>query len=149
MSTITFSGVQEKELQTIAELDARAFEFPWSLGDFEGSWRAGHQFIAIRDNDQLVGYAVYMSIFENAELLTIAIDRPFQGKGYGRVLLEQLCARLASWGIENFFLEVRPSNTKALGLYQKLGFEEISRRKDYYPTHDGREDAIVMCKKLR
>lgn len=148
MSMITFTGAQESDLRAIAALDERAFDFPWSFADFAGSWRAGHQFIVIKDDDQMVGYAVYMSIFENAELLTIAVDPPFQGKGYGRVLLTELCSRLASCGIENLFLEVRPSNTAALSLYRKFGFEEISRRKDYYPTHGGREDAIVMCKRL-
>jgi ribosomal-protein-alanine N-acetyltransferase len=42
------------------------------------------------------------------------------------------------------FLEVRPSNTPALALYQKAGFETIGRRKGYYPAADGREDALVM-----
>ena len=97
----------------------------------------------------MVAVAFYMGIFANAELRTFAVVPPFQGKGYGRVLLTELCSRLASCGIENLFLEVRPSNPAALSLYRKLGFEEISRRKDYYPTHGGREDAIVMCKRLR
>jgi ribosomal-protein-alanine N-acetyltransferase len=44
------------------------------------------------------------------------------------------------------FLEVRPSNPNAIKLYQSLGFNEIGRRKDYYPARKGREDALVMAR---
>jgi ribosomal-protein-alanine N-acetyltransferase len=42
------------------------------------------------------------------------------------------------------FLEVRPSNKAAIGLYESMGFNEFSVRKDYYPAINGREDAVLM-----
>ena len=62
--------------------------------------------------------------------------------------MEKMVAELLTLGAEQLFLEVRVSNVPAQGLYRKLGFVEISRRKGYYPTNGGREDAIVMQKAL-
>ena len=57
-----------------------------------------------------------------------------------------MISRLTANHAESLFLEVRVSNTRAIALYHSVGFQEISRRKGYYPTRDGREDAIVMQK---
>ena len=50
--------------------------------------------------------------------------------------------------VASIFLEVRPSNTAAIALYNGLGFNEIGIRKDYYPGQDGREDALMLAKEL-
>jgi ribosomal-protein-alanine N-acetyltransferase len=42
------------------------------------------------------------------------------------------------------FLEVRPSNAKALALYRRAGFQQVGRRRGYYPGENGREDALIM-----
>ena len=146
--TLRFTSATTADIDEVARLDASAFEFPWSRNDFEGSLKAGHSFLLLRDDETLLGMAVYMQIFEQSELLTIAVDPNHQGKGYGKLLLNEVIARLAANRAEILFLEVRVSNHRALSLYKGLGFKEISRRKGYYPTHDGREDAIVMQKDL-
>lgn len=146
--TLRFCSATLSDIDEVARLDASAFEFAWSRGDFEGSFKAGHTFVLLKDDEQLLGMAVYMQIFEQAELLTIAVDPKHQGKGLGKLILNELMARLAANGAESLFLEVRVSNERARSLYRGAGFEEISRRKGYYPTRDGREDAIVMQKLL-
>ena len=146
--TLRFSGATSADIDQVAQLDQSAFEFAWSRNDFEGSLKAGHSFLLLRDDDVLLGMAVFMQIFEQSELLTIAVAPAHQGKGYGKLILNEVMARLAANGAESLFLEVRVSNAPARGLYRSAGFEEISRRKGYYPTRDGREDAIVMQKLL-
>ncbi len=59
-----------------------------------------------------------------------------------------LCGEAREGGVETFYLEVRPSNAAALRLYQRMGFEEIGRRRAYYPAGSAREDAIVMRRVL-
>ena len=135
-------------IESIAALDGAAFEFPWSRDDFEGSMKVGHQFLLLKDDDRLLGFAVYMQIFEQSELLTVAVLPSEQGQGYGKLLLNEVAARLAANGAESLFLEVRVSNERARALYAGAGFKEISIRKGYYPSRDGREDAIVMQKVL-
>ena len=141
--TLRFTDACVTDIDSIAALDGAAFEFPWSRDDFEGSMKFGHQFLLLKDDDRLLGFAVYMQIFEQSELLTIAVLPSEQGHGYGKLLLNEVAARLAANG-----LEVRVSNERARALYAGAGFKEISIRKGYYPSRDGREDAIVMQKVL-
>lgn len=147
--SLHFCSATSDDLDAIVRLDSSAFEFPWTRADFEGSLKIGHSFLLLKDGDCLLGAAVFMQIFEQAELLTIAVDPAFQGQGYGKLILNEVLSKLAQAGAETLFLEVRVSNLRALSLYKGLGFEEISRRKGYYPTRDGLEDAIVMQKRLR
>lgn len=146
--TLRFSSATAADIDQVAQLDASAFEFAWSRNDFESSLKAGHSFLLLKEEESLLGMAVYMQIFEQSELLTIAVAPDQQGKGYGKLILNEVMARLAAHGAESLFLEVRVSNERARNLYRSAGFEEISRRKGYYPTRDGREDAIVMQKLL-
>ena len=145
---LRFCTATPQDLDAVVSLDHRAFEFPWSREDFEGSLKFGHQFLLVKEGETLLAAAVYMQIFEQSELLTISVDPSHQGKGYGKLILNEVMARLAANGAESLFLEVRVSNDRARSLYSGAGFEEISRRKGYYPTRDGREDAIVMQKLL-
>ena len=146
--TLQFCTATPEDLDAVVSLDHKAFEFPWSKEDFEGSLKFGHHFLLLKDGDKLLAVAVYMQIFEQSELLTIAVDPQYQGQGFGKLLLTELISRLTANCAESLFLEVRVSNTRAIALYQSAGFQEISRRKGYYPTRDGREDAIVMQKLL-
>jgi ribosomal-protein-alanine N-acetyltransferase len=78
-------------------------------------------------------------------LLNVAVAQEWQGQGLGRFLLNQSVACSRGLGMESMLLEVRPSNTRALELYERYGFEQIGRRKGYYPAgSQQREDAIVM-----
>ncbi|MGL5737518.1 MAG: ribosomal protein S18-alanine N-acetyltransferase, partial [Plesiomonas shigelloides] len=74
-----------------------------------------------------------------------AVDPLCQGQGFGRALLQALVERLEERGLVTLWLEVRESNTPARALYEAEGFNEVSRRKNYYPTADGREDAVIMA----
>lgn len=146
--SIRFTEATIDDIPTIAAIDHKAFEFPWSENEFKGSFNAGHRFIVLREGETIVGFAVYQQVFEQAEVLTIGVDPAHQRKGYGSLLMQQMVTELLALGAEQLFLEVRVSNEPARGLYRKMGFVEISRRKGYYPTKDGREDAIVMQKAL-
>lgn len=94
--------------------------------------------------NQLMGFAVFSTVLDEAELLQIAIAPDQQGNGVASALLSQSINRLQQSGINRFMLEVRASNMAAIGLYAKLGFTEDGRRKAYYPAADGREDAVLM-----
>ena len=69
----------------------------------------------------------------------------WQRQGLGRQLLEHLIGELEKRGVLTLWLEVRASNTAAIALYESLGFNEATIRRNYYPTVDGREDAIIMA----
>ena len=86
-----------------------------------------------------------MMALDEAHLLNVSVASTHQRRGLGLYLLDKVAACARGLGAESVLLEVRPSNRRALDVYQRYGFANIGRRKAYYPAHDGqREDAIVM-----
>ncbi len=96
---------------------------------------------------QVVGFAAFQLVTNEAELRNLAVTPEHQRRGVGRALLEEAHKRLAEAGAQRLYLEVRPSNRPALGIYQSLGFSLLGVRKDYY--RDPREDACVMALTVR
>ncbi|PZR75224.1 MAG: ribosomal-protein-alanine N-acetyltransferase, partial [Stutzerimonas stutzeri] len=95
--------------------------------------------------EQQVGHGVINVILDEAHLLNITVKPQSQGRGLGLRLLEHLMQRARERGGRECFLEVRASNAPAYRLYERYGFNEVGRRRAYYPSADGREDALVMA----
>lgn len=110
---------------------------PWKLEQIEADieQESTSYFLAMEE-DQVLGFVALQETLYEAEVLQIAVKRAFQGRGLAQQLLAQLPDQ------KEIFLEVRVSNQLAQGLYKKMHFEEIARRKNYY--HDPIEDAVIM-----
>ena len=139
-----FAPMSESDLDWVAEQEGSLHRFPWSRGNFADSLNAGHSCWMMFESDAPVAYAIMLAVLDEAHLLNISVTRAAQGRGLGSVLLGYLLSSARSYDLRHFFLEVRPSNLPALALYRRAGFAEIGRRKAYYPSPEGREDAIVM-----
>uniref|UniRef100_Q47EK3 [Ribosomal protein bS18]-alanine N-acetyltransferase n=1 Tax=Dechloromonas aromatica (strain RCB) TaxID=159087 RepID=Q47EK3_DECAR len=143
-----FFPMNERDLDSVAALEASLQIFPWSRGNFEDSLTAGHSVWVLRLGGDLVGFSVVMSVIDEAHLLNIGVCKRYQGQGYGARMLRHAmeCARLG--GAAKLFLEVRPSNERAVELYRHFGFRQIGTRKGYYPAVLGREDGLIFDKEL-
>lgn len=143
-----FFPMNERDLDAVAALEATLQTFPWSRGNFADSLTAGYSVWVLRVGGELIGFSVVMRVIDEAHLLTIGICKRYQGQGYGARMLRHAmeCARLG--GASKLFLEVRPSNERAVELYRHFGFQQIGLRKGYYPAVIGREDALVFDKEL-
>jgi len=124
--------------------EPQLYPYPWSAGNFSDSLGAGYLCRILEIDAAPVGYAVMMLILDEAHLLNISVIHERHGQGVGHLLLRRMCDEARQAGARQCFLEVRPSNTPALTLYERFGFAPIGRRRGYYPAPDGREDAIVM-----
>jgi ribosomal-protein-alanine N-acetyltransferase len=100
--------------------------------------------LGIKLQDGLLGFAIVQQIIDEATLLDICVAPDKQGSGFGSLLMQQLIDDAKDAGAVVLMLEVRQSNEAAKYLYEKVGFIESGRRKNYYPTDDGYEDAILM-----
>jgi len=136
--------MQVEDLDGVVGLEQHAFSHPWSRKLYVDALTSYECWMMFVDN-QHVGHAVISQIVDEAHLLNIAIAVEQQGKGLGLQLLEHLMQRASQRGCVECFLEVRASNVSAYRLYERFGFNEIGRRRDYYPTVDGHEDALVMA----
>jgi ribosomal-protein-alanine N-acetyltransferase len=90
-----------------------------------------------------------MAAAGEAHLLNLSIAPGHQRSGHGSALLREAAAVAAGLGAHDLFLEVRPSNHAAQALYRRFGFRKVAVRRDYYPAHTGREDALVLTLPLK
>ncbi len=139
-----FRPMGREDLGAVLAIECDVYPFPWTRGNFSDSLQAGYGCWVYEVNGAVVGYGVMMLAAGEAHLLNVAIARKWQRRGMGRKLMQHLIKVAREYHAEFMFLEVRPSNIAAHRLYEDLGFTEIVVRKNYYPAHKGREDAVIM-----
>ena len=142
-SGLTVRDARPSDVDAVAALEQASFPAPWRRDDFASEVGAESRFNrVVRDvRGQLVGYV--FSAFGGGEFHVhkIAVDPLWRGRGIARLLMAEVVDRARRTGSEEIYLEVRPSNAAARGLYESLGFRQVDRRRFYYS--DG-EDALVL-----
>jgi ribosomal-protein-alanine N-acetyltransferase len=122
-----------------ARLHAASFAHPWSATEFESLLTASNAIGdgALARGRHLLGFALSRHGGGEAEILSIAVATSERGRGIGRALMGAHLGRLAAAGVTSVFLEVERGNAAALALYQRLGFETVGERKNYYRKASG------------
>lgn len=141
---ISFRPMTEADLEAVLKIEYAAFSHPWTRGIFLDSLKSYDCWLMF-EGQQQVGHGVINVIIDEAHLLNITVKPESQGRGLGLRLLEFLMQRAQQLNAGECFLEVRASNQSAYRLYERYGFNEVGRRRDYYPAVGGREDALVMA----
>ncbi|OCG41942.1 ribosomal protein S18-alanine N-acetyltransferase [Gilliamella sp. Bif1-4] len=146
----TISTLTEHDLIEAFELEQICHAIPWSKQTFLSNQGECYLNFKITINNQMVGFCICQYVADEANLFNIAIHPDFRKQGLARKLLNHLIDRLITikspCPISTLWLEVRQSNTPAIKLYHTLGFNQITIRKNYYPTTNGKqEDAIIMA----
>ena len=145
---LEFRLMRKTDLKAIAAIEQLAYEFPWEPSTFKDCLSVGYCCWVGEKMGQVVAYGIVTVGAGESHILNICICPTMQGRGYGRRMMEKLMDVAKSHRAEMMILEVRPSNTRAVKLYQDLGFNEIGSRKGYYQAKKGREDATVMARML-
>lgn len=136
------------DLESVLAVERRAYAFPWSPGIFADSLRVGYRCWLVERERAILGYGVMSVAAGEAQILNLCVDPQWQGRGLGRRMLERLLEDARRLQADTAFLEVRASNRPARELYLSCGFNEIGIRRGYYPTQDGREDAVILALSL-
>ena len=136
------------DVSMVSDIERRSYEFPWSHGVFRDCLLAGYQNIVLVRDHTVAGYGVLSIAAGEAHILNICVDPDYRSRGYGEKLLDELLFRARAASVRMIFLEVRPSNERAIALYRKKGFHQVANRPAYYQANEGREDAAVLAKKL-
>ncbi|MFP6815054.1 MAG: ribosomal protein S18-alanine N-acetyltransferase [Pseudomonadales bacterium] len=140
--------MQREDLEQVVANELLSYAFPWTHGIFENCLTARHECWVACLEENLVGHGVISVGGGEGHLLNLCVRRDLQGNGYGRQLALHMMNRAHVRGASALFLEVRPSNMVAGNLYESLGFREVGKRKNYYPSHVGHEDARVLALNL-
>lgn len=137
--------MQVADVEAVLAIERRAYEFPWTRGNFVDSLAAGYLARCLRGADgALLGYFLAMQGVGELHLLNITVAPEVQGRGLARHMLDALQALAQPLGCEQIWLEVRQSNARARQVYLRYGFAEVGLRRAYYPAAQGREDAVLM-----
>jgi [ribosomal protein S18]-alanine N-acetyltransferase len=137
--------MRESDLREVLGIEESIYEFPWTLGNFRDSLRAGYACWVIREARRVIAYAVLMPAAGEAHLLNLSVAAHSQRRGHGRKLLDHIVQVARVHKAKILFLEVRPTNEVGQRLYGGYGFRQIGVRRGYYPARKGREDAWVLA----
>lgn len=129
------------DLDAIAEIERASFSDPWSVASFAGLLSGPRVRMTVaHEAGHVVGYSVLLVTAPDADLANLAVAPRSQGRGIGRLLLEQVVAASREAGVEHVYLEVRESNARAIAMYERAGFQAFGLRRRYYrePVEDAR-----------
>ncbi len=140
--------LEEIHLKELVALEGACFALSWSVEQYQDIMKQdSFRIMGVFSANKLAGYISFYSTLDEAEILNLAVDPCSRKSGFGKALTAEAIKTCKINQVKNIFLEVRPSNIPALSIYTSLGFEKISRRKQYYP--DNNEDALVMRLRLK
>ena len=137
--------MKESHVSAIVELEKLCFSDPWNeeavgseLNNPLSCW------VVAMDGDRLAGYVGSQSVLGWADMMNLAVHPDYRRMGVGEQLVEELTRRLREQKVTCLTLEVRASNAPAISLYEKLGFNQVGRRPNYY--FHPKEDALILRK---
>jgi ribosomal-protein-alanine N-acetyltransferase len=146
LQALIIEAMQTADVEQVMAIENSVYPHPWTRGNFVDSLANGYEaWVAREPTFRLAGYFLAMPVVDEMHLLNISVRADLQGKGLGRMLLDRVVRISREQNMASILLEVRPSNQRALTVYEQYGFVRIGLRKAYYPAAgQTREDAIVM-----
>lgn len=142
---IEIREMKAQDVPQIAELERICFSDPWSAQSIATELDNSLSFwLVAADGEKVVGYVGSQTVLDGSDMMNIAVAPDFRRKGLAEALVNALIDCLRQRKSRCLILEVRVSNTPAITLYEKLGFVEIGRRKNYY--RNPKEDALILRK---
>ena len=131
----------------IAELEKLCFSDPWSENSIASELSNPLSFwLVALDGERVVGYIGSQTVIDESDVLNVAVTPEYRRQGIAQQLIEELSGELRARNVRILTLEVRVSNDAAIALYEKLGFRQAGRRKNYY--FNPKEDAWILRKEL-
>ena len=145
MIKVCLTEMKEEHTPSIMEIESVSFgKYHWSENSFktEINNKLAHYFVALDEQENLVGYCGFWDVLEEAHITTFAVRPECRGQKIAEQMMLELFKKAREINIKWFTLEVRASNLAAINLYKKYGFETIGVREKYY--QDNNEDALRM-----
>ena len=145
-----FVEASKEDFEEVVEIENSCFidPYPRSFLEYEFEQNPLNKIIVCKDKDKVVGFIDFMITFNSATISQIAVKNEYRKQGIATKLLNEMekCFPTDIEDVvENITLEVRESNSAAINLYKKNGYEEVVIKKHYYSNG---ENAIYMVKRL-
>lgn len=136
----------DEHTDKLVELENRCFSDPWTKNMFSGDLKSEHTYYlgAFNENEDLIGYIGMWDVGDTGDITNVAVHPKYRRRGIASLLITELYDICIDKSISHINLEVRESNNNAISLYEKLGFEKVGLRKNYYKNPS--ENALLMTK---
>ncbi len=146
MENIIIKNMNKDHISILAELEKSCFTQPWSEKSLaeELNNRTAHFLVAEKKTGEIMGYIGVFVVCESCYISNIAVFPQYRRQGVGKTLINSASETAKKLGAESISLEVSPSNTAAIMLYNMSGFEEVGLRKNFY--RDPQEDGLILTK---
>lgn len=142
---MTIVKMKECHVSAVAALETICFSDPWSENSVSSELKNKLSlWLVAEENGTVAGYIGSQTCGEESDVMNVAVHPDFRRRGIAEALVNALVEELKAIGSHCLTLEVRASNAPAIALYEKMGFSEIGRRKNYY--RNPREDALILRK---
>ena len=136
------------DVDAVMLLENEVYQFPWTDRIFKDCIRVGYDcWLALLEN-RVVAHAVISVAAGESHILNLSVTEDHQGKGIGKQFIQFLLNIAYNKRAQIMMLEVRPSNVRAIKCYNSAGFNEIGSRKDYCPSPNGKEDALLFARQI-
>jgi len=145
LSKLSLKKPDLENLEAVVELDKLCLDGLWSLKGYQRELESPSSSLVVLtlpESEKIIGCGCFWAILEEAHITIMAIHPDYQGQGLGKLLLYGLMENAVRRALERATLEVKASNTIALSLYEKFGFQIAGRRKGYYEKTG--EDALIL-----
>lgn len=148
---IYFSFAAASDIDGLLTIENQSFLSPWPRQHFQTELNQPYSFTLLArlpdtPAEEIVGYIIYWFVLDELHILNIAIDPRYRRQGIARGLVHEVLRLARMREIKTAWLEVRPSNYKALSLYKSIGFQTVMTRKRYYS--DTGEDALILTRPI-
>ncbi len=141
--------MRKSDIEIILDIERSSNPHPWAKKNFLDCLERDYYCLVQEIHKEVSGFAIQSIAIDESHLLNIGIKKKYRRKGFGEEILNQIILFSKVMGCRKIFLEVRISNIRAIKLYEKEGFRKVDIRKNYYKLREGREDALIMVKRLR
>lgn len=142
--SISFSPFTSEDIEAVFSIEQEAQSHPMSRSVMLSCFTKRYFNAQVLVDGVVAGFYIGESVMDESSLIEICVSPNFQGQGLGKKLLEHYIDAAKDKGATSCWLEVRETNGAARRLYEALDFNEVDVRRDYYPTENGHEDAIIM-----
>lgn len=137
----------EEDIPDVIEIEKRSFISPWTRGMFAQTLESPvARNLVMTESGDIVGYVIFYQAGLEMHIMNIAVHPALRRQGIGLDIMKKVIESARINSVEECFLEVRETNFPAQGLYERLGFKRIGKRRGYYTETN--EDAIVMALSL-
>jgi [ribosomal protein S18]-alanine N-acetyltransferase len=145
---VTLRTMTALDVPSVVAIEQESYSVPWSESTFRGLLRRRDaDMIVAEAGARVIGYAIFWTVLDQSELGNVAVTLGWRQRGIGERLVAEVIRRADHRGVREVFLEVRPSNERARRLYERFGFSQVGRRRNYY--QEPVEDALVLRRPMR